>query len=135
MDFISIKSDKGSIIDSVALADKTLNRLKGLLGKKGLTMQQGLLISPCNSVHTVGMKFDIDVIFLNKQNQVIKIKQSVKPTRMVSCFRSKKVLELASGSAQYNNISIGDKTTIIHCSFIIFGFKWLYNYKNRCTRR
>tara|TARA_R110000851_G_scaffold161068_2_gene304652 strand:- start:61199 stop:61549 length:351 start_codon:yes stop_codon:yes gene_type:complete len=108
MDLISIKSDKGSVIESVIFANKTLSRLKGLLGKKGLTIQQGLLISPCNSIHTVGMKFDIDVIFLNKQNQVIKIKPSVKPTRMVSCLRSKKVLELASGSAQYNNISIGD---------------------------
>ncbi|WP_282109890.1 DUF192 domain-containing protein [Shewanella algicola] len=108
MELINIKSNKGSCIDNVIYANKTVSRLKGLLGQRSLTMQQGLLIAPCNSVHTFGMKFDIDVVFLDKNNKVVKIKTSVKPARMTSCFGSKKVLELASGSAEYNNISIGD---------------------------
>lgn len=105
---ITITNQHEANLTEVELANTATLRLRGLLGRKALTMQQGLLILPCNSVHTFGMKFPIDVVYLNKKNQVIKIVDALKPTRMSGCLRASKVLELASGSAQINSIKKGD---------------------------
>nr|WP_283104546.1 DUF192 domain-containing protein [Shewanella olleyana] len=82
--------------------------MRGLLGSKPLTMQQGLLIIPCNSVHTFGMSYSIDVVYLNKKNQVVKIIEALKPTRISGCLTASKVLEIAAGSAEKNKIRKGD---------------------------
>ena len=74
-------------------------RMKGLLGGKPLEVKQGLLISPCNSVHTFGMKYDLDVVFLSKAGEVKKISRAVKPNRMRASFSAAYVLELKAGQA------------------------------------
>ncbi len=105
---VSITHENGNSISDVKVADTAPSRMRGLLGSKPLTIEQGLLITPCNSVHTFGMKYAIDVIFLNKKNYVIKIIKVMKPTRITGCFRASKVLEIAAGAADKNNIKKGD---------------------------
>lgn len=62
-------------------ADNFLTRLKGLLGSKELPTHSALLISPCNSVHTLGMRYSIDIICLDKQGVVLAIKKNLRPNR------------------------------------------------------
>lgn len=72
-------------------------RFKGLLGKKNWPRNQALLIRPCNSVHTVGMRFPISVIFLARDYRVLKVVPCLKPWQFAYCRKAYCVLELAAG--------------------------------------
>ncbi|GAA4407096.1 hypothetical protein GCM10011450_17280 [Advenella faeciporci] len=72
-------------------------RFKGLLGKKTWPANQVLLIRPCSSVHTVGMRFPICVIFLGRDYRVLKVISFLKPWRLAYCRKAYCVLELATG--------------------------------------
>jgi hypothetical protein len=87
--------------------------MKGLLGKKELPQGEALWIKPCFSVHTFFMKFSIDVIFLNKKNQVIAAVRNLKPNRITRLYpQSLSVLELPTGTIDDTNTAIGDKIEI-----------------------
>ncbi|NLB69215.1 MAG: DUF192 domain-containing protein [Lentisphaerae bacterium] len=79
-------------------AEKLQDRMRGLLGRIGLKHGTTMLLAPCSSVHTFGMKFAIDVIFLDKDNRIIKVARNVPKNRIVyGGIRAKKVLEAESG--------------------------------------
>ena len=97
----------------VKVADTLFTRMKGLLGKKELPQGEALCIKPCFSVHTFFMKFPIDVIFLNKKNQVIAAVRNLKPNRITRLYpRSFSVLELPSGTIAASNTEVGDEIKI-----------------------
>ena len=99
-----------TVCSSGMLADTSLLRLFGLLGKKGLDADAGLLIKPSSGVHTFGMAFPIDIVSLDKHNRVLGTWESIGPwkVRGVS-FKTASVLELASGKIRECGIAIGDK--------------------------
>ena len=102
-----------TLATNVKVADNLFTRMKGLLGKKGLPIGEALWIKPCFSVHTFFMKFPIDVIFLNKKNQVIAAISNLTPNRMTRLFpQSFSVLELPTGMIDASNTQIGDKIDI-----------------------
>ena len=87
--------------------------MKGLLGKKELPTGDALWIKPCFSVHTFFMKFPIDVLFLNKQNQVIAVVSNITPNRMTRLYpQSFSVLELPPGTIAASNTELGDELEI-----------------------
>jgi uncharacterized membrane protein (UPF0127 family) len=86
------------------------DRLIGLLGTKSLEAETGLWLRPCRSIHTIGMSYAIDVIFVDKANKVQKIRPNVLPYRM--CREngiSHSVLELPVGTIERSGIRIGDQ--------------------------
>jgi len=87
-------------------------RLKGLLGSSGLEEGHGLLISPCHSIHTIGMKYPIDVIFLDKNYSVLKVVKRLAPYRAASYSGAAKTLELPAGSADLYSIKTCDRFQI-----------------------
>jgi|LSQX01.2.fsa_nt_gb uncharacterized membrane protein (UPF0127 family) len=102
------------LAQNVAYANTFLKRLKGLLFKKGIDKDFGLLIKPCKQIHTFGMKFNIDVLFLSKDCEVLEIVQGLKPGRLsVYIKESVYVLELASGVIS-DKIQIGGKIKLIN---------------------
>jgi hypothetical protein len=104
-----IKNSGRILVGNLTVADSIFCRMKGLLGKEGLPDGEGLWIKPCNSVHSFGMKFTIDVIFLNKEQRVITIKSELKPNRLTAIyFGASSVLELPAGSAREAQLSVGD---------------------------
>jgi hypothetical protein len=103
-----INNHNGTQIEQVFLANTPWLRLRGLLGRKRLTNEQGLLISPCNSVHTIGMKYSLDIVYLNNKNKVLKITKNLKPWRSSACRGATKVLELNAGNTENKNIKQGD---------------------------
>ena len=80
-------------------ADNPLSRMKGLLGKNMLAADEGLWIRPCNSVHSFFMHFSLDLIWLDRNQKVLRIDRDFKPWRMAWCFKARSVIEVAAGSA------------------------------------
>src|SRR5260370_40185096 len=74
-------------------------RCTGLLCHKSLEPGEGLWIAPCEAVHTIGMKFPIDVLFLDKKRKVLKVRNVMQKWRMALCLRGHSVLELPRGTA------------------------------------
>ncbi len=94
-----VKLESGEMLVAKAYKAQTIKeRLKGLLGRSCLRDDEGLLIEPCSSIHTVCMQFPIDVIFLDKHDKVTAWGENVQPNRMmVAPWGTRKTLELASG--------------------------------------
>ena len=82
----------------ILVADDMIGRLIGLMFKKKLVGADGLLIDPCNSIHTFFMRYSLDVVFLGKDNRVVKIIRNIRPWRMTWIyFSARKTLELPAG--------------------------------------
>ena len=60
----------------------------------------GLELSPCRSIHTFGMRFALDLIWLDGAGQVVRVDASVPPRRLRTCLRARSVIEVAGGSAE-----------------------------------
>jgi uncharacterized membrane protein (UPF0127 family) len=97
------------LADRVEIADHGATRRKGLLGRSGLPAGEGLWIVPCESVHTFGMKFPIDLVYLDRNRKVKKTRSGVPPWRLSACFSAHSVIELASGTIQITQTQPGDK--------------------------
>lgn len=101
-------------VQELAVADSFFSRMKGLLGKKGLSTGEGILITPCKGVSTFGMKFPIDVIFLDRHNRVIATMVEMPPNRLTRMyFRATTVIELPSRTIESASIKVGDPVEIV----------------------
>ena len=92
----------------VEVADHGAKRRKGLLGRDGLPAGEGLWIVPCEAVHTFGMRFAIDLVYLDHHMHVKKVKSNVPPWRLSACLAAHSVLELASGTICMTQTNPGD---------------------------
>lgn len=97
------------IAEQVEAADRGAKRRKGLLGRNGLGPGEGLWIVPCESVHTFGMRFPIDLVYVDRKLRVRKVRSDVPPWRVSACFSAHSVLELASGVAAASKTHVGDQ--------------------------
>jgi hypothetical protein len=101
---------RGTLLaDRAGVAATSKERKTGLLKHERLESGEGLWISPCEGVHTAGMRFPIDVLFLNKKRKVLRIREAMPRWRMALCLRAHSVLELPSGTAAATNTSAGDQ--------------------------
>jgi uncharacterized membrane protein (UPF0127 family) len=98
----------------IEVADSGPKRTKGLLGRSMLLPGEGIWIVPCEGVHTFGMQFPIDLVYLDRHKTVRKVKNAVPPWRLSFCFSAHSVLELASGSIESTQTRAGDKLEIFH---------------------
>jgi uncharacterized protein len=94
--------------EEVAIAGTSHARRKGLLGMSAMPAGFGLWIAPCEAVHTFAMKFQIDVIFLDRQKRVIKLSQRLPPWRIAVCWRAHSVLELEAGVIEKTGTAVSD---------------------------
>ena len=102
-----------TIGDKIELADTSLKRMFGLLGRSGLNAGGGLWIKPSSGVHTIGMSFPIDVVGLYRSCKVIKLWRNLVPFRVTSVsFRIHSVLELPSGTISRSQIELEDQLQI-----------------------
>ena len=107
----TIAREGGVWLASVEYARSYYERLRGLLGRPCLEQGCALLIERCRAVHTIGMRFALDLVFLNRDWQVVRLVESVPPGRLLvwGGWRSTRVLECASGSAGAARLRIGEK--------------------------
>jgi uncharacterized membrane protein (UPF0127 family) len=95
------------------VADTGAKRSKGLLGRCGLSPGEGLWIMPCESVHTFGMQFSIDLVYLDKKLRIRKTRSSVPPWRVSACLSARSVIELPAGVIQDTQSMPGDILEIV----------------------
>lgn len=104
-----ILQDNRILVGNLMVADSFFTRMKGLLGKSSLGLNEGLLLKRCKGVHTFGMQFPIDVIFLDRDYRVVEIIHDLKPNRITSIYSAAdSVLELPAHKVRYSGISKGD---------------------------
>ena len=104
---------KNNII-TVLIADTFLTRFAGLMFRKKLPPATGLYLAPCNSVHMCFMRFAIDVVYLDKEYNIIKIVQGLKPWVGLSmCPKAWAVLELTVGEAERCRLEVGKRLCTI----------------------
>jgi uncharacterized protein len=92
---------------NIVVADHFFSRLRGLLFQSVLKRQQGLLITPCKSVHTIGMGYAIDVVFLSADYRVLKVHAQCLSWRFKVCKPARHTLELLGGEARRLGITEG----------------------------
>jgi uncharacterized membrane protein (UPF0127 family) len=100
------------LADAADVADTSAKRRTGLLKHTGLAPGDGLWIVPCESVHSFFMKFTIDVLYLDRQHRVKKIRPEMVPWRMSACLTAHSVLELPAGSITRTGTLKGDQLEI-----------------------
>jgi uncharacterized membrane protein (UPF0127 family) len=109
-----INTTRNTILgDKVNVAQTSLARMVGLLGKRGLQPGAGLLIVPSQGVHTIAMRFPIDVIFLDHHWRVIHLQPAMPPYRMTGVhWKARSVLELPVGAIAGSETAVGDVLNI-----------------------
>ena len=102
-------STRGTVLATrMEVADTSPKRNKGLLGRNGLSPGEGLWILPCDAVHTIGMRFPIDLIYLDRKNRVKKLVSAVPPWRLSACLPAHSILELSAGVIIETETHLGD---------------------------
>ena len=88
-------------------AKTALQRLKGLFAYPRLSKAQALILSPCSSVHSIGLGYAIDVVFLCAEGRILKV-GTLKPWSIMICTQGKHVLEMEEGSVRLLNLQVGE---------------------------
>ena len=97
----------------VSPAETHIARLRGFLGRMRLRSDEGLWVVPCQGIHTIGLLFPIDVIYLDAKHRVIHVIEHVGPFRMTPIRRqSSSVLELPTMTIYSSNTQVGDELLI-----------------------
>jgi uncharacterized membrane protein (UPF0127 family) len=103
-----------SLADKGTVANRPWLRMRGLIGRSALEPGEGLLLQGTKAIHTFGMRFAIDVLFLNEDGWVIHMIHTLKPFRVSPYFKnSAMVLELPAGTLKETGTQVGDWIEVV----------------------
>jgi len=104
--------------DSLTLysANTFFQRLRGLLGRSQLDINEALHIKPCSDVHTFGMRYPLDVVFIGDAGHVIDVK-TVQPNRIAYCKGASSVIEFRQGAARKHGYEVN--AVIADCAQVV----------------
>jgi uncharacterized membrane protein (UPF0127 family) len=105
-------ADGALVCDRCEIPETAFGRARGLLGRDGLEPGQGMLIDRAGSVHMLFMRFPIDVVFLDRDWQVVGVRHGLRPWRFAGARRAVAALELPAGAAAAAGIEEGDVLTL-----------------------
>ena len=97
------------LADAADVADTSEKRRTGLLKHDRLDPGQGLWIVPCESVHSFFMKFTIDLVYLDRDRKVRKVRHRMVPWRLSACLTAHSILELPAGAVAASGTEKGDQ--------------------------
>jgi uncharacterized membrane protein (UPF0127 family) len=110
---VSLKTVEGQVVcEGCLVADSPWARMRGLLGRGGLESGEGLFLKPAPSIHTFFMRFPIDVVFVGRDGEVLKVVPRLKPWRTAAARGAKAVLELGANEADRRGIRAGTRLDI-----------------------
>jgi len=90
------------LLPAVLVADRATERMRGLLGRRELAAGTGMLLNPCGSLHTLGMRFALDVIYFDAAWRVVKIVRNLPPWRCsFGGWRAHAALEMQAGTFDF----------------------------------
>ena len=94
----------------VKLADRWWPRMRGFLGRPEPKEGEGLLLTPCNAVHMYGMRFSLDVVFLDDDGVVVALYEELRPGKRTKVeTKAKHALELPAGTIRATGTVRGDR--------------------------
>jgi uncharacterized membrane protein (UPF0127 family) len=94
---------------SVEIAATRSSRRRGLLGRDRLEEATAMMLAPCAAVHTAGMRFAIDVVFVDRQGFTVKVVRDLRPWRISLAAGARAVIEMQAGSLQLGQVLPGDR--------------------------
>ncbi len=97
------------LLPQVRRTDNAWDRFCGLLGSPAPKRGEGMLLTPCNSIHMFFMRYPLDILFLDQKGTVLSRRQSLRPWRMAGERKAAMVLECRAGELSLLNISDGEK--------------------------
>lgn len=103
---------KTVLAQAADVADSSAKRRTGLLKHERLEPGEGLWIVPCESVHTFFMKFPIDLVYLDKNRKVKKVRKAVPAWRLSACLTAHSILELPAGTVEQTGTAVGDELVV-----------------------
>jgi uncharacterized membrane protein (UPF0127 family) len=106
-----VREDRAVVCERCMVAATPVSRLKGLLGRRCLDPDEGLLIRPSSSIHMFFMRFPIDAVFLDRDLVVRKVVSELRPWRIAVARGAKSVVELAAGEVARRGVAVGDRLT------------------------
>ncbi|MDD2533144.1 MAG: DUF192 domain-containing protein [Eubacteriales bacterium] len=107
--YLAVYSTDKLLWRDIQLADTYWLRLRGLLHRQQLGEQEGLLIRPCNQIHSIGMRIAIDTIYLDHDHTILKI-ETLQPGRIrPSLPRTDMILEVPADSTQLHQLQVGQR--------------------------
>jgi hypothetical protein len=101
--------DEQVIARRIETAFESRTRNRGLLGRPGLAEDGALILAPCSSIHTCFMRFAIDVAFVDRKGQVLRVRRALVPWRIQVALRAFAVIELAAGALDRSGTRVGDR--------------------------
>ena len=105
---IQVQVDGRALCERCTVATNPLRRMQGLLGRKRLEHDEGILLRPASSIHTAFMRFPIDALFLDDEGRVLRVASDLKPWRAAGCRGARAVLELSAGESERRGVRPGD---------------------------
>ncbi len=96
------------LLPEVLVADRATERMRGLLGRDSLPPGSGMLLAPCGSLHTLGMRFALDVVYFDAAWRVVRVVRNLPPWRC--CFggwRARAALETQTGALDFESLHPG----------------------------
>lgn len=107
----AVNASRGVVVaQQVSAARGLWERSRGLLGRRCLEPGEGLLLDPCSGIHTFGMAFPIDALFVDREGNVVHLVQRMKPQRMSRyVFSARSVLEVEAGTIERTGTRAGDR--------------------------
>lgn len=101
------------VVPELEIAATVWQQSIGLIGRRKFPAGSGLWISPCNGIHTFGVRFPIDVLFLDREGHLLRIVRAVPPCRVVGPVRhARTVVELPAQFASASRLVPGTRLTI-----------------------
>jgi len=98
------------IVNEAGIAANPWTRVIGLLLTKHLQHGRGLWLKPSNSIHTFGMRYSLDVLFLDKKNRVVEIVRNLRPNRVSPIvWKARSVVELPADSLSAVHLELNDQ--------------------------
>ncbi|HET7034789.1 MAG TPA: DUF192 domain-containing protein [Thermomicrobiaceae bacterium] len=110
-----INETRGSELgDRVAVARSFLSRGRGLMFRRFLAPGSGLVIEPCSSIHTMWMRFPIDVLYMSREHEVLRADSAMAPWRIGPLRpHSRYVVELPAGVIRASGTQAGDRLRLV----------------------
>ena len=110
MEYQVVNLDRQSVLaDRIRLAGTSEARRRGLLGVEELAKESGVWLSPCEAIHTFGMKMRIDVFFVGRDLRIRKLCPNLAPRRLSVCLSAASVIELQAGAIGRTGSQVGDQ--------------------------
>jgi uncharacterized membrane protein (UPF0127 family) len=102
-------ADGAVVCERCEIPESAFGRMRGLLGRDGLEPGTGMLIDRAPSVHMFFMRFPIDVVFLDRDRNVVGVRHRLRPWQVAGARRAVAALELPAGRAAAAGVEKGDR--------------------------